>query len=157
MRNTVELQRITIEEAEPLWQMQKTCFAALLEAYQDYETNPAAEPLSRITERLMQPFTYYYWLTADGEKVGAIRIVDKQDGSRRKISPLFILPAHRRKGFAQAAIEAAERLHGAENWALSTILQEAGNCRLYEKAGYHRTGETLPVNENMTLVFYEKN
>lgn len=153
----MELRRIHTDEAVPLWEMQKTCFAALLEAYQDYETNPAAEPLSRITERLAQPFTYYYWITADGEAAGAIRIVDKQDGSRRQISPLFILPEHRRKGYAQAAIAAAERLHGAENWALSTILQEPGNCRLYEKAGYRRTGETLQINEKMTLVFYEKN
>ncbi|HBI86129.1 MAG TPA: N-acetyltransferase [Ruminococcus sp.] len=153
----MELRRIRTEEAEQLWQMQKTCFAALLETYQDYETNPAAEPLSRITARLMQPFTYYYWITDGGVTAGAIRIVEKQDGSRRQISPLFILPEHRRKGLALAAIEAAEHLHGAENWALSTILQEPGNCRLYEKAGYHQTGETLQINENMTLVFYEKN
>lgn len=58
--------------------------------------------------RLMQPFTYYYWITDDGVTAGAIRIVEKQDGSRRQISPLFILPKHRRKGLALAAIEAAE-------------------------------------------------
>lgn len=34
----------------------------------------------------------------------------------------------------------AERLHGATGWELSTILQEQGNCHLYEKMGYHRTG-----------------
>lgn len=57
---------------------------------------------------------------------------------------------------AQPAILAAEQIHGAEHWALSTILQETGNCYLYEKTGYHRTGRTDTVNAHMTLVYYEK-
>lgn len=40
----------------------------------------------------MQSETFYYYNVADGETVGAIRIVVKQDGSRKRISPLFILP-----------------------------------------------------------------
>lgn len=36
------------------------------------------------------------------------------------------------------------------------ILQEAGNCHLYEKMGYRRTGEEHIVNESMTIVSYEK-
>lgn len=53
-------------------------------------------------------------------------------------------------------IQLAEEIHGTENWMLSTILQEKGNCHLYEKMGYHQTGETKPVNDKLTLVFYEK-
>ena len=125
--------------------------------YRDYETNPANESVSKIEERLKQPFTYYYRIL-DGENVvGAIRVVDKKDGSRKRISPLFILPEYRGKGYAQRATLEAERLHGAESWALDTILEEAGNCYLYEKLGYRKTGETKKINEKMTLVFYEKN
>jgi len=39
---------------------------------------------------------------------------------------------------------------------LDTILEEAGNCHLYEKIGYMKTGKTEVINEKMTLVFYEK-
>ena len=39
---------------------------------------------------------------------------------------------------------------------LETILQEKGNCYLYEKLGYHQTGKTEQINERMTIVFYEK-
>ena len=93
----------------------------------------------------------------DGEKaVGAIRIVDMKDGSTKRVSPIFIMKEHRGKGYAQAAMRAAEELHGAENWALDTILQEKGNCHLYEKMDYRRTGEEQVINERMTIIGYEK-
>ena len=50
----------------------------------------------------------------------------------------------------------AERIHGAHHWQLDTILQEAGNCYLYEKMGYRQTGRLTPIQENMTIVDYEK-
>lgn len=39
---------------------------------------------------------------------------------------------------------------------LDTIHEESGNCHLYEKLGYVRTGQTEQLMENMTLVYYEK-
>ena len=152
----VTLQRADVQDAEQILQMQKAAFAPLLERYQDYDLNPANETADRVRARLMQKETYYYYITVNGEAVGAIRIVDAKDGSRKRISPLFVLPQHQNRGYAQAAIREAERLHGAENWALSTIMQEQGNCHLYEKMGYHRTGAPQIINERMTLVQYEK-
>ena len=54
------------------------------------------------------------------------------------------------------AIRLAENLHGEHNWELETILQEKGNCRLYEKVGYKRTGRVDKINEYMDLVYYKK-
>lgn len=153
----MELVRISANESEKLWNMQKEAFAELLERYQDYETNPAAEPLSRISERLAQPFTYWYFIIDNGICAGAIRIVDRSDGSPRRISPIFIMPEFRGRGLAQQAILEAERLHGHDGWELSTILEEPGNCHLYEKMGYRKTGITEKINDRLTLVFYEKN
>ena len=51
----------------------------------------------------------------------------------------------------------AERIHGADNWSLDTILQENGNLHLYEKLGYHRTGKIEKINDRMDIVYYEKN
>lgn len=73
------------------------------------------------------------------------------------IKLIWIMPGHRRKGYASRAIEAAEKIHGAHPSSLETILQEKGNLRLYEKPGYTRTGRILHINEKMDLVFYEKN
>ena len=85
-----------------------------------------------------------------------IRIVDRKDGTRKRISPLWIMPFYRGRGYAQEAIRAAEDIYGTHHWELDTILQEEGNLHLYEKMGYHQTGKTARINERMDLVFYEK-
>ena len=154
MKNILRL--IDKKECEKLWRMQVEAFSDLLEKYRDYDISPANEPMSRVVERLEQPFTYYYFIMDGDTAVGAVRVVDMKDGSPKRISPIFIMKEHRGKGFAKAAIRAVEELHGTDNWSLDTILQEEGNCCLYEKMGYRRTGDTQVINERMTLVFYEK-
>lgn len=153
----IQLVRATLEDAETIWRMQIESFAELLRIYQDFDTNPGNESLERVARRLAQESTYYYFIQCDGQNVGAIRVVDQQDGSSRKrIAPLFVLPAHRNQGVAQRAMTLAEEIHGAAHWMLDTVLQEKGNCHLYEKMGYRQTGKTEVINERMTLVFYEK-
>ena len=155
--NKIQLHRASLFEAEAIWRMQVKAFAPLLENYRDVETNPGNETLDRVKRRLAQRETFYYLILYGGEIVGAIRVYDPQDGhSRKRISPLFILPQYQGQGIAQAAIREAERIHGSKYWNLETVLQEAVNCHLYEKAGYRQTGERRVVNERMTLVTYEK-
>jgi hypothetical protein len=153
----IMLKRVELTDCEKLWKMQVEAFSEMLEKYRDYETSPANEPVSRVEERLKQPFTYYYFIMDGETPVGAIRVVNMKDGSRKRISPIFIMKKFRGKGYAQKAIIAVEEFHGRDNWALDTILQEAGNCYLYEKMGYHRTGEIEPINDRMTIIGYEKN
>ncbi len=80
-----------------------------------------------------------------------------KDGSRKRISPVFIMKEYRNKGYAQSAIIEVEHIHGYDNWKLETILQETGNCYLYEKLGYRKTGQMKTINDKMTIVYYEKN
>ena len=151
------LKRATCEDAELIWKMQIEAFSDLYEKYQDTDTSPATEPLEKILSRLRQCFTYYYIIEVDKNIVGALRVVDKKEkGSAKRISPIFILKKYRNMGIAQAAIIEAERIHGNDNWELDTILSEKGNCYLYEKMGFKRTGKTEKVNDKMTLVFYQK-
>lgn len=153
----VKLVRVNMSEVEKLWEMQVRAFQDLYEKYQDTETSPATESIDRIRMKLKQPFTYYYFIEADNIAVGAIRVVDKrEEETAKRISPIFIMSEYRNKGLAQAAIKMAEQIHGRSNWELDTILEENGNCHLYEKMGYHRTGKARVINEKMTLVFYKK-
>ena len=153
---SVELIPIVREDVETVWKMQVEAFAGLLERYQDYDISPAAEGMEKVMARFEQPWTTYFFIMADYEKVGVVRVVDKKDGSRKRISPIFIMPEHRNKGYAQQAIIEVEKIYGADNWCLDTILQEKGNCYLYEKLGYHQTGKVDKISECMDIVYYEK-
>ena len=153
----IELIKAKHGDIGTILQMQKVSFAELYEKYHDTETSPATEKYEAILFRFNQSETTYYFITANGEKVGVIRVVDHKDGvTRKRISPIFIMPEHRNKGYAQQAIAEAERIHGKNHWKLDTILQGKGNCYLYEKLVYHQTGKTKIINDKMTIVFYEK-
>lgn len=136
--------------------MQVEAFQVLLDKYQDFDTSPASEPVDKVLARFEQPWTTYFFIMANGEKAGVIRVVDKKDGSRKRISPIWIMPEFRNRGYAQQAILAAEKIYGSGHWCLDTILQEKGNLHLYEKLGYHRTGRVDKINDKMDIVYYEK-
>ena len=154
--NKVTLKTAAKEDIETIWRMQIEAFSGLLEKYQDIDMSPGAESLEKVMARYAQPWTTYYFILAGDEAVGAMRVIDRKDGSRKRISPIWIMAEHRNRGYAQAAILEAEKIHGSDHWCLDTILQEAGNCHLYEKMGYHRTGKTEKINDRMDIVFYEK-
>ena len=111
--------------------------------------------MDRVRARICAPERSYYIILCDGAEAGGICIKRKDD--RHIVSPVFVLPEYQGRGIAQQAMLLAEaEFPQAKCWALDTILQEAGNCHLYEKLGYVRTGEPKPVNERMTLVDYIK-
>ena len=147
----IELIRASLKDAKEIWKMQVKSFKNLLDKYQDFETNPASEAILNVEMRLKQNFTFFYFIFIDNKKVGAIRVVDyKEKNKNKRISPLFILPEYRNKGIAQSVIKICEEIHG------STILEEKGNCYLYEKLGYHPTGKIQVINDRLTLIFYHK-
>ena len=74
------------DDIEKIWKMQVEAFADLLEKYQDYDMSPAAEDIGKIRARYEQPWTTYFFIEAEGTDVGAVRAVDKKDGSRKRIS-----------------------------------------------------------------------
>ena len=119
--------------------------------------SPAAESYDRILQKYDFTGTIYYFIVADGIKVGGIRVIDKMDGSRKRISPIWIMHEFRNKGYAKQAIQEVEKLYGDDNWSLDTILQEKGNIHLYEKLGYKRTGKIERISCLMDIVYFEKN
>lgn len=150
------LRLASAEDAPVIWEMQKIAFRELLERYQDYDTSPANQSLDQLRLRCSQKDRFYYFIDVDGNPVGVLSVTDKQDGSRMRLSPMFILPQFQGRGYAQEAIRQAEKIHGERGWELDTILQEERLVHLYEKMGYRKTGKTTAVNPRMTLVFYQK-
>ncbi len=154
---SVTLKEASREDMHSLWEMQVEAFKGLLEKYHDYDMSPVAESYERILQKYDFEGTTYYYIVSDGINVGGIRIVDKKDGSRKRISPLWIMPEYRNKGLARLAIIEAEKIYGDDNWSLDTILQEEGNIHLYEKLGYKRTSKIEKISDLMDIVYFEKN
>ena len=150
----IELKRVTINDINEIIKMQKESFKILLERYNDGDLNPYNESFEKVKYKIEN--YYYYFIVIDGEKVGAIAINDKKDGTRKKIAPIYILPRFQNKGYGQLAMKEAEKIHGESNWKLDTILEEKGNCHLYEKFGYKQTGKFEKISDIQTIVFYEK-
>lgn len=150
------LRKAGLEDAQIIHEMQVKAFKSLLDEYEDYETNPGNESLVKVISRINQEKSDYYIINMDKVNVGAIRVV-KVENRIYRVSPIFVLPEYQGKGIAQKVFKLIETLHSdAMEWRLDTILQEKGNCYLYEKLGYIKTGETKIVNEKLIIVFYRK-
>ncbi len=159
MMNRVRLEEVQEDEIGQLRDMQIQSFMPLYEKYHD-DGSPAIETTERIRNRFMQKNRKYYFVLKDGARVGAINVgrkaSDTEEGSLY-ISPIFILPKYQNLGIGYIAIQKAFEMYSdTKVWKLDTILQEKGNCHLYEKCGFVRVGEEHVINEHMTIIDYEK-
>lgn len=161
MSDLIKLKLVTEGEAECLHKLQVEAFIPLYEKYQDDDTSPAKESLERITEKIIEDNSDFYFIIFHGEKVGGVRVKWHQGKNVHEnvkwISPIFINPKFQNKGIAGRVIEQLSEIYpDTTEWCLDTIKQEKGNCHLYEKCGFARVGKDIEVNEKMTLVMYVK-
>ena len=153
---SIILVKATESDMKEIWEMQVEAFKNLLEKYQDYDMSPATESYENVLNKYKQSCTSYYFIIRNNEKVGVVRVIDKNDGSRKRISPIWIMPAFRNQGLTQLAMKEVENIYGSHHWQLDTILQEQGNIYLYEKLGYKRTGEIENIKDGMDIVYFHK-
>lgn len=152
----VRLEKATDKDAQFIFDIQVKAFMPHLDKYKDYETNPANENAERVIRRINNPNGSFYKILANNKLVGAICILWKEE-VQFWISPMFILPSYQGKGIAQKAITLIEEMFPqAITWELATILEEERNCYLYEKMGYNKTGVSKKLNDDATLIFYQK-
>lgn len=148
--------QISRDSASIVHEIQKISFKPLLEKYQDYDMSPALETLDRIIEKIDRTNTKSYIFQLDEINVGWVRIIELEEMTY-KVAALCILPEYQNRGIAQKVLKEIESYYpNARKWILDTILEEKGNCYLYEKLGYVKVGEVISINERMTLVNYVK-
>ena len=162
MKEEVTLVLATVDDAVLIHLMKYRAFMPLYEKYHDDGTTPVNEKIEKLIYQLTQSNSDYYLIRYRGRSVGAIRIARTHGGAEYRpdvlyISPLFILPEYQNRGIGQAAIRKVFELYpDTITWRLDTIKQELGNCHMYEKCGFVRMGSEYVINENMTLVDYER-
>ena len=155
MNDLIKLKLVTEDEAECLHRLQVEAFMPLYEKYQDDDTSPAKESLKRVTEKIIDTNSDYYFVVFHGEKVGGVR-VSRHKGEKvykdvNWISPIFIIPEFQNKGIASTVIEQLFGFYpNTIEWRLDTIKQETGNSHLYEKCGIVRVDEDIEIKEKIT-------
>lgn len=136
--------------------MQRAAFWSLYGKYRD-DINPYNESKELVPEKYTRLHVQGYVFLVDDEPAGAVRISLSPDGESARVSALCVLPRFQGQGIAQRVLLQIEEYHqDVKRWQLDTIMQEEGNCHLYEKLGYQRSGHVEGINEKMTLVFYDK-
>lgn len=162
MQDVIELKLAAVDDAKLLHKLQSESFMPLYEKYHDDATSPAKESLEKLIWKIEEADSEFYIIYFEEKAVGGIRIKRHyEDGTKIEnvnwISPVFIIPQFQNKGIAQRVIQKVFELYPQTLvWKLATIKQEAGNCHVYEKCGFIRIGTEHMVNEQMTLVWYEK-
>lgn len=154
MKN-IEVIKFQKELIDAVFNIQQKAYKPLFYKYHDTNTSPYLESKEEVFEKYTRPGTVGYIFLEEGMPVGSVRIIAR-DGVC-KVAALAVLPEYQNRGIAQAALKEIERLHSdCKCWILDTILQEKGNCHLYEKLGYVKIGEPQAVNNYLTLINYKK-
>lgn len=153
----MEIRKFRPQDIEAVYLIQHAAYKPLYEKYRDAQTNPYMESKETVFRKYTRPNTsgYVFWL--DSVPIGSVRVITDISGTAAKISALAVLPGYQGRGLAQQALAEIEKRHSDVTlWKLDTLLQEAGNCHLYEKLGYIKTGKVEQINDLLTLVYYEK-
>ena len=154
IESNISLVKAKLTDAQELHELQKQVFLPLYKKYEDHETTPALQSFERFQERLQQG--NFYKIIVNGHLAGSVHVYKKSSQIMR-LHMINILERFQGKGLAQKVMKRLEMIYPeVSSWELDTILQGEKNCYLYEKMGYVRTGEQKKINENMTIVSYEK-
>jgi ribosomal protein S18 acetylase RimI-like enzyme len=99
-----------------------------------------------LPEGLATPNHYFFTIVADpgAEKVGVVWLAIEPRGAF--VYDLEVHPEHRRRGYAEAAMRAAEvvaREKGSARIALHVFAENAAARRLYTKLGYSETNVVM--------------
>jgi GNAT superfamily N-acetyltransferase len=153
----MEIVEFKESDIDIVFEIQQAAYKTLYEKYHDDNTNPYMESKETVLQKYMRTGTKGYLFIENGEILGVVRISIFPESKSGRVSALGVHPQYQGQGIAQQALLKIEEMHSeVERWFLDTILQEAGNCHLYEKIGYKRTENIEKANEKMTLIFYEK-
>ncbi len=151
---------ITVRPATPndiptLHAIQKEAFMPLYIRYQD-DNNPVNTPIERMLGWLSRENLYCYGIWSNDALIGGVS-VKKLAERAYYLTRLFVSPALQNRGIASAAIAQCESFFSdAESWSLDFPADLEVNRHVYEKLGYHDTGETQIINERLTLAVYRK-
>jgi len=149
------VRRATINDTKALCSGVCASFVPLLEQFYPDGYYPYFCQERWMAEKIRRDFVYVCLVE---EKIaGGMIICKSPDLQTLKFHTVYVDMAFRRQGLAFFMLTHAESLHkNTKRWILETAEALSGNIALYEKAGYHKYGFPKPINQNVTILYYEK-
>ena len=133
MNDVIELELITSGEAECLHKMQVEAFIALYEKYRDDITSPAKESLEKITQKIVEDNSDFYFILFNGKRVGGARVKWHNGRNVKWISPIFVIPQFQNKGIASAVIEQLFEMYSSDTIEWRILLSRKKKIAIYMK------------------------
>lgn len=151
----VTLQPAKAEDAKALIAIQKASFERLYLLYQD-EKSPYLDEAETFLHWMEREGIFFWKILCDGILRGGI-VYYRRAAGEYYLARIFIDPALQGQGIAGQAIAYCEQqFPDAKSYFLDFPIDQSRNRNCYEKAGYIDTGRREPINDRLTLAFYEK-
>jgi len=140
-------------EARRLLEIQKEAFAKDLKRYEDYDTNPANEPIERLLRKIEKFFHYTIWF--GGEIIGGADVRELKENKYR-LNRIYFSIDYQNKGLGSKIMNLIEsEFPSAVEWSLDTPYLNARNHHFYGKLGYKKVGQHQ-ITEKLLLIDYVK-
>lgn len=146
------LQKVQIEDAEEMLNVQKTSFEKYYNKYGEFDSNPYNMVLSRMEFNIKYRFGRYEKMVVDGKIIGGIFAFELEEPTIKKIAQFYVLPEYQNLGYGRKAMkEFMNSDPDVKKWYVDTILQEDTNVAFYQSFGFEIIDEE-EEHEGLTFV-----
>ena len=119
---------------------------ALIERYEDFADVDREEVFAWMERKTRKRLNEYRRIVCGGETAGWLRVCD--EGARRELDDLYVLPPFQNRGIGTATLQKAIR-ESEKPVFLYVFTQNTGAVRLYERLGFRVTEQVSATREIM--------
>ncbi|MFW7431755.1 GNAT family N-acetyltransferase [Vagococcus carniphilus] len=153
---SVTYTQVKEQDIPQIFQIQRLTFEKLYNKYKD-ESSPFNEAKESLLEKINRPNVYFYFIKKEDKIICYVCTATNDEQTKGKIGPIGIIPEYENQGLGTKAMLLVEKeFLTVKEWSLDTILQESKLTHLYSKIGYKKTGEIMPIQEGMDIIFFIK-
>jgi ribosomal protein S18 acetylase RimI-like enzyme len=142
------------DDLQQILELQKECYKTEAELYSEYNIPPLTQTFDSINQEFEGGMLFLKGIV-DGKLVGSVRGQIKDDTA--SIGRLVVKKEFQNKGLGKLLMTNIEnQLNNCFRYELFTGHKSDKNIKLYQKLGYKEIKRQY-VNDNLTLVYLEKN
>ena len=148
----VKLEKVELEEASLMLDIQKQAFEKYALKYGDFDSNPYDMDLHRMEFNVKYRFGRYEKIMVEDQIIGGIFAFELDEPTIKKIAQFYVLPEYQKLGYGKKAFEKFLNTDSqVEKWFVDTILQEDSNVKFYTDFGFEIIDEE-EEHEGLTFV-----